>query len=102
MQFKKKYWKVKTDNLNFRQSLEFINVPESYIKILEKNCLIETKYIFITYHKKSTEDYCDFCWCDIDEINWLRAHDFKYYGEINLRKDKLKKLNGSKNLENKE
>jgi hypothetical protein len=98
----KRYWKVRVSNL--KESLIYLGVVQSYIKILLNNELIQQyKYIYIIFDEDTIFDKTcrGWGWNNIDTIysnssyySYLIKNNFEYCGEVNLRKLKLEKLNG--------
>lgn len=97
----KKYWKIRT-NSDLKTSLKILKVPDNYIKILledDSNVMNHIndenpEYILITYNEGlNTIETEYFGWDKIDNEYWIECYGYKFSGTINLRKEKLKKLN---------
>lgn len=90
----KKYWKVRAED--FKQSLEKIGVNSNYINILidpvndPMKYLKNSKYIYISYNSHS---HCSFGWEKIENVDFYINNNYEFAGTINLRKQKLDKLN---------
>lgn len=108
----KKFWKIRIDN-NLRQKMEYLKVSKNYIEILLDdysefmdyvNYPDEFKFVIISlngiHHKYSHNYDYNWSWGGEGDYNWYIEKGYKYCGEINLRKYKLKKLNAGF-LENK-
>lgn len=94
----KKYWKVRVDSY-FKKSLKNLGVDDEYIEILtdKYNSPMEyvrehnSKYIFICYDSDEKSDN-KFGWEEIENADYMEKN-YDFCGIINIRKDKLKKLN---------
>lgn len=105
------FWKIKNDN-NIEEIFKYLNLPENYInrlfyigspfyEYLEYN---KSKYFFMVYNSKDKNDKNGgFCWMSsnafishrkvsIDGYFYLKDNNYKYKGEVNLRKVKLEKI----------
>jgi hypothetical protein len=90
---KGKYWIIRTTE-NMLECLKFLGIHEDYIPIMLNNSLDyliakEKKYICLCYKYEDR----DFYWLEFKYRFTLKKNDYKYGGEINLRREKLKKLN---------
>lgn len=94
----KKFWKVRADNF-FKTNLESLSVDNKYINVLtdpsnsplEYVNITNSKYIIVCYD--SDEKYNKFGWDELENYNYFIRNDYKYCGIINIRKNKLNKLN---------
>jgi hypothetical protein len=94
----KKYWKLQNTS-DIKQCLQKLNVGSNYIEILleEDSAFMiylnespKPKYVYITYKfEKYLHNY--FGWMEDESLGILNG--WQFCGEINLRKEKLKKLN---------
>lgn len=95
----KKFWKIRVDNF-FKESLVFLGVDDEYINILMDNsCAImeyvyehPSDYIYISYNSNDIS-YNKFGWDEIEHYDNYIKEKYEFCGIVNLRKDKLKKLN---------
>lgn len=95
----KKFWIVKFDKY-FKDSLKYLGVdnyfintitdsenqPNDYIKMSKYNCF------YISYDSNDRK----FGWDRIENYSFFRNNKYEYCGTINLRKEKLKKLQNYK------
>lgn len=62
-----------------------------FMKYLNENP--KPKYVYITYKLEKHQDINNyFCWMEDESLGILQ--NWQFCGEINMRKEKLKKLNG--------
>lgn len=95
----KKYWRIRND-ADIELCLHKLNVGSDYIKILleedsdfMKYLNTKAEYVYITYKLEKHQDIHNyFCWMEDEGLGLL--HNWKFCGDINLRKEKLKKING--------
>ena len=99
----KKYWRIQNTS-DIKQCLQKLNVDSNYIEILLEDdsdfmryLNDNPKYVYITY-KDSDHKYYQgniFGWIEEEFIDYYsKKEDWQFCGEINMRKEKLKKLNG--------
>jgi len=98
----KKFWRINF-NSDIKQSLEFLSVDKNYIDIvIDKTsdimkCKNEEghKYFFICYNDEDSPNlyYNLWGWGEQIDEKWFRSREYFYCGEVNLRKEKIKKLN---------
>jgi len=98
----KKYWKVRYDS-DMLEKLKHINMPNNYIKILLEEdsdmmkCLESSNYVYISYNDDIKDISANkFGWEKCDD--YFKNKGYEYLGEINLRKEKLKKLKNNERL----
>lgn len=95
----KRFWKVKVDNF-FKKSLISLGVGDEYINILMDNsCAImeyvnehPSEYIYISYDSNDISNN-KFGWDEIEHFDNYIENGYTFCGIVNMRKDKLKKLN---------
>jgi hypothetical protein len=95
----KKFWKINF-NSDTKQSLEFLSVDKDYILIvMDKTSDIMKcknddghKYFFICHNDEGYNHHM-WGWGEENDEKWFYRNDYFYCGEVNLRKEKLKKLN---------
>ncbi|MBN1214226.1 MAG: hypothetical protein JXA99_02165 [Candidatus Lokiarchaeota archaeon] len=85
----KKYWKIRND-ADIKLNLESINVPNSYIDILLEEDSDFMNHLKISKFIHITKGDCGFGWLEDEE--YAKYNFWSYEGEVNLRKEKLKKI----------
>jgi hypothetical protein len=97
----KKFWTVRT-NSDLKSSLLFLKIPDNYRKIILENdseVMNHIKndnvdYIIITYNDEVNHISTGFFGWDIMEnYDHFPNYNYIFCGTVNLRKEKLKKLN---------
>ena len=102
----KKFWIInigknpsKSDIIYILTKINFVNIngivhdfflsdgsnlgPIAYLKTSNK----------IIFSEGYNNDETQFGWGELKHYDWFIEHEYKYLGEINLRKEKLKKVN---------
>ena len=95
----KKFWKIRIDS-DIRKSLEFLSVNKDYICIMvdKTSDLMKYKeeggkYFLICYDDLEPYlNYQGWGWGEESDFSWFSRRNFFYCGEVNLRKEKLKKI----------
>lgn len=98
----KKVWKVKND-LDIEFCFEKIGMSNEYMEILLEddsdfsNYLKTSDWVYICYDDEHDSHHCTlgFGWFEFGYLEEFSSYsNFEYLGEINLRKEKLLRING--------
>ena len=88
-----KFWKI-YNNSDIRLCLKKINMPNNYSNIILDDFsdmikqLKEVGYAYVLYNSKEKR------WGWSEDAEYLERNSYKNCGDINLRKEKILKLNG--------
>lgn len=96
----KKFWKIKNDKY-VNEKLKYINVGTDFIASLnsgqsELSFYIDSekniKHFYVSFNEDSLYDQ-KWGWGEENDYEWYTSNSYQYAGEVNLRKDKLLKIN---------